>query len=62
MNIRSSLVAGLTLILLGAPGAQAKKKPPERGMLVRMESMECGVHQGELAGLGGFWASMALQR
>src|SRR6516165_7715592 len=62
MNIRNSLVAGLTLILLGAPGAQAKKRPPERGMLVRMESMECGVHQGGLAGLGGFWASIGVTK
>jgi len=57
MNIRSSLVAGLTLILLGAPGAQAKKKKPERGMLVRMESMECGVHQVD----SPVWAALGLQ-
>lgn len=62
MNIRSSLVAGLTLVLLGALGAQAKKRPPERGMLVRMESMECGVHQGGLAGIGGFWASIGVTK
>ena len=61
MNLRSSLVAGLVLVLLGTVGAP-KKKPPEGGMLVRMESMECGVHQGGLAGLGGFWASIGVTK
>jgi hypothetical protein len=62
MNLRSPLIAGLTLALLGTLGAQAKKQPPERGMLVKMESMECGVHQGGLAGLGGFWASIGVTK
>lgn len=62
MNSRSSFAAGLTLVLLGSLGLQAKQKPPERGMLVRMESMECGVHQGGLAGLGGFWASIGVTK
>ena len=62
MNIGRSLVAGLAVLLLASLGAEAKKAPPEHGMLVRMESMECGVHQGGLAGLGGFWASIGVTK
>lgn len=62
MNFKRSLVAGLVLFLLASLGAEAKKAPPQHGMLVRMESMECGVHQGGLAGLGGFWASIGVTK
>ena len=63
MHITRSFFAGLAMAaLFSVPGAQAKKAPPEHGMLVRMESMECGVHQGGLAGLGGVWASIGVTK
>jgi len=59
MKVNLLLIATLTLVVAGAPMAQAReKKHAPRGMIESMQSLPCGVKQRGLAGLGSVFGSV----
>ena len=59
--MKTPLSLGLLVVVLLAPGAEAKKKnQPDRGMLEKMDAVPCGAKQKGLSGLGSFWASIGI--
>jgi hypothetical protein len=60
MKIKSSFILAIAAVSLVPLGAGAKKKPLERGMLEKMESVSCGAKERGLTGLGSVWASAGI--
>ena len=63
MKIKTALILALVLVVsipLSA-GDKHKKKPPDRGMLERMEAVPCGAKERGLTGLGSVFGSVGVQ-
>lgn len=61
MNIKTSLILALVLVLAAPLSAGGnKKKRPERAMLEKMEAVPCGAKEKGLTGLGSVWASAGI--
>lgn len=60
MKIKSSFILAIAAVSLVPLGAGAKKKPLDRGMLEKMESVSCGAKERGLTGLGSVWASAGI--
>jgi len=63
MNVRTLLIAVLSLVLGASSIAEGKdkKKPPQRGMLESMQAVPCGAKQRGLTGLGSVFASVGVE-
>lgn len=63
MKIKTALILALVLVVsipLSA-GDKHKKKPPDRGMLEKMEAVPCGAKERGLTGLGSVFGSVGVQ-
>jgi len=61
MNIRISVILALFAVsAVPLTSGAAKKKPPDRGMLEKMEAVTCGARERGLSGLGSVWASAGI--
>ena len=60
MKLKSSMALAVTLAVVIPISADAKKKPPNRAVLEKMEAVPCGAKQRGLSGLGSFWASVGI--
>ncbi len=63
MNVRTSLIAALSLVLAASPIAASKdkKKHAQRAMLESMQAVPCGAKQRGLTGLGSVFASIGVE-
>jgi hypothetical protein len=63
MNVRTSLIAALSLVLAASPIAAGKdkKKHAQRAMLESMQAVPCGAQQRGLTGLGSVFASIGVE-
>jgi hypothetical protein len=63
MNVRTSLIAALSLVLAASPIAAGKdkKKHAQRAMLESMQAVPCGAKQRGLTGLGSVFASIGVE-
>jgi hypothetical protein len=60
MKTEALLIATLVLVV-AVPAAAGKKKPPERGMIEKMEAVPCGAKERGLTGLGSVFASAGIE-
>jgi hypothetical protein len=63
MNIKTSFIFALSLVLAVSTIAESKdkKKHPPRGMVESMQSVPCGAKERGLAGLGSVFGSVGVQ-
>jgi len=63
MNVRTSLIAVLSLMLAASSIAEGKdkKKQAPRGMLESMQAVPCGAKQRGLTGLGSVFGSIGVE-
>jgi hypothetical protein len=63
MNVRTSLIAVLSLVLAASSIAESKdkKKHAQRGMLESMQAIPCGAKQRGLTGLGSVFGSIGVE-
>jgi hypothetical protein len=63
MKIKTALLSALVLIVAipSSAGDKHKKKPPDRGMLEKMEAVPCGAKERGLTGLGSVFGSVGVQ-
>jgi hypothetical protein len=63
MNVKTSLIAVLSLGLAASPIAECKnkKKQAQRGMLESMQAIPCGAKQRGLTGLGSVFGSIGVE-
>src|ERR1700730_9656162 len=63
MNIKTSFIFALSLVLAVSTIAESKdkKKHDPRGMVESMQSVPCGAKERGLAGLGGVCGTVAVQ-
>jgi hypothetical protein len=63
MNVRTSLIVALSLVLAASPMAAGKdkKKHAQRAMLESMQAVPCGAKQRGLTGLGSVFASIGVE-
>jgi hypothetical protein len=61
MKVKKSLIAVLSLILLGSSIAVGKDKKGQRGMLESMQSVPCGAKERGLTGLGSMVAAVGVE-
>ncbi|HEV3276672.1 MAG TPA: hypothetical protein VG860_07625 [Terriglobia bacterium] len=63
MNGKTAGGWAIVLILTGSLAAGARNKEPlQRGMLVKMDSMGCGVHEKGVTGVGSVMATAGVER
>jgi hypothetical protein len=60
MNAKSSIMLWAALLCIFPLSAMAKKKPPERAMLEKMDAVPCGANERGISGLGSLWASLGI--
>lgn len=60
MNIKSTTLVLLLVLISAVPLSAKKKKDGERGILEKMEAVPCGAKQTGLAGLGTLWGSAGI--
>ena len=60
MKVRTSLLFLLGVAIFFAASARGAKKPSDRAMLEKMDSVPCGAKEKGLTGIGAVWASVGV--